>query len=60
MSHTHLLKGLLLGEYCLEYSLKNPLKEFQILKKNSLHYYVKVYVNDFKIYVNFKSFEVHL
>jgi len=46
-SHTHLLKGLLLGEYFLKYFhkvLKKPLKFF-IIKK---YYYFKFYIKYFK------------
>jgi hypothetical protein len=58
MNHTHLLRGLLLGNIFRIF--------FQILQKilqiffNFLCHYVKVYVNDFKKYVICKSFEIHL
>jgi hypothetical protein len=56
MNHAYVLLGLLLGEYFLEYFKISFQKKIQ----NSLYYYAKVYVKDFKIYVIFKSFEVHL
>jgi hypothetical protein len=59
MSHTHLPKGLLLGKKFKKNFPKSLQKKFKFKKKN-LYHYVKVCVKNFKIYVNFKSFEIYL
>jgi hypothetical protein len=60
MGHTCLHKGLLLGEYFFKYFFKSLQKILQKYLNFFLYYYVKVYVKDFKIYENFKTFEVYL
>jgi hypothetical protein len=60
MSHTHLLRGLFLEEYFLKYIFLSLQKNLQIFLKNSLCYCVKVYAEDVKTYVIFKSFDIYL
>jgi len=59
ISRTHLLLGLFLVEYFLEYSLKGFNKIFKFFY-NLKNINVKVYVKYFKIYLIVKSFEVYL
>jgi hypothetical protein len=60
MNYIHLLLGLFLEEYFLEYIFLIIQKKLQNFFKISLYYYVKVYIKYFKIYVIFKNFEVYL
>jgi hypothetical protein len=55
MSHICLLKGLLLKKYFKKYSLKKFQKIIQFFCKISLYYYVKIYVEIFKIYINSRN-----